>query len=288
MNIENQEGRKKQEFSVGRNEKLTLVKKIGKIGVWFFCIVGLSILFMKTLSRHDKLTCSKIDLKIENSGGNIDGKRFVNQIKARFPIINKTIRSVNIQDIERFVKTNPFVRNSELFFDLKGVLHISIWQKIPALQVNNLEGEKFIIDEEGSKMPMVSEPDSALILVKGDIHEKWFKTEDSLRSPELKMAYLFWKRISRETGSLGKISAFDIEPINKMNILLRNLEIPMVFGDTSLFSEKMDKMNIFLSSILPKMGAKAYSQVDLRFAHEWVCEKKIRIPQRDSLPKSKI
>jgi cell division protein FtsQ len=276
----------------GKGEKLTLVKKIAKVLIWFFCIVGISILFMKTLYRHDKLTCSHIDLKLENSGGFIDSKGFVKNLESHFQILNRPCESIHLLQIEDFVKSNPFVRSSDIFFDLRGTLHISLWQKIPALKVLNIYGETFLIDDQGLKIPLLSNPFSSLIKIEGDIREKRMplksgsgnsiSTKDSLYSPELKLAFELWKRISRESKVLGKIEAFQIQPGNSISIKLRNLDIPLVFGDTSLLSEKLEKMEIFTQTILPRTGPATYSKVDLRFSGEWVCEKRNN-PLKDSL-----
>jgi|GEM_PF-778498 len=274
-------------------EKLTLVKKIAKISVWIFCIVGLSILFMKTLSRHNKLSCSKIDLKLENSGGFIDENDLINEIKTRFKIINKPCESINLLEIEQFVKTNPFVRSSDLFFDLKGVLHVSVLQKIPALRVTNNLGEKFIVDEQGLKMPVPPESDSSLIQIDGEVRERLVLnkhsqtlisgSDDSLKTNSLKLAYGFWKRIQPESSTIQKIKTFHIQSDNSISIYLKNLDLPLVFGDTSHLGEKLEKMDIFTSTILPKMGTDTYSKVDLRFSHEWVCEKKNKGSVKDTL-----
>ncbi len=274
-----------------REKKLTLVKKIGGISLWIFCIVGISILFLKTLDRHKHLTCSRIDLRLENSEGFIEGKSFINALENQFKVINKPCESINLLEIESFLKKNAYIKKVDLYFDLVGVLHLSVWQKQPVLSVTNLYGLSYMIDDTGLKMPFSDQWSNRTIQISGKVQEKYVHAdhltsnpgsgEDSLQSKELKMVFAFWKNI--EKGLFSKsIKSVEVQGEDNMVLQMRSINTPIVFGDTSSMTEQLDRLDILLSTILPKTGLEVYSKIDIRFDKQFVCERKTETKELDT------
>jgi len=267
-----------------KEEKLTIVKKIARISLWIFCIVGLSILFMKTLSRHEKLTCSNMVIKLENSGGILDRNTLYGLLESRFKVLHAPLSRINLQDMEKFIVSDPYVRNANLFFDLKGVLRISIWEKVPVLSVRNNWNQTYRIDDLGTKMPGDTVSDSSLMRVQGNISEKYSwqgksmkgrnPVPDTLVTRDMKMVYAFWKNLSRTPEFSKKVVRVDIQNNHLLALRVRSVYPSILIGDTSRMGEKMEKLEILLSTILPKSGMNTYSQIDLRFENQWVCERK--------------
>ncbi len=254
---------------------MPIVHKITRLFLWIFCIVGIIILLYKSLNRWEKLTFHSVEVKLENSQGFINKVVFAQYIVKNFHLLNHLCKTVNLLEMEKTLLKNPFLDKVNLFFDLKGVLHASVIEKIPVLWVSNLSGEYYFINNMGLKMPYFAARSNQLIRVNGNIAESYKGGSDSLLSSELKEAFGFWKFISTLKPGDTLCKSIEINKSNNLSIWVNSLNFPIRMGDTTNLPSKWKRLKILISTIIPKIGVNTYSAVDLRFENEWIGIQKI-------------
>lgn len=272
------------------NQKLTFVKKIGGIALWILCTVGVLMLFLMTYNRYENLTCSSILIKIENSRNLINKEVFTSGFEQRFKVLNKPCKSIPLIEIENSLKRNQFIQGIDLFFDLKGVLHLNLIEKTPVLRVKNKKNENYFIDNRGLKMPAINSYISPMVKVEGEVNESYRPDEvsDSLLTPYLQKVFALWQCLEKRKPYDTLCKTIQVGKEGSLSLKISTLNFPVEIGDTSNLNSKVFRLGILVNTINAKVEKNKYSKVDLRFENEWVCERINSSIGKDSLKLNKV
>ena len=184
--------------------------------------------------------------------------------------VGGSLQNISIYDLEKKVESHPFVRNADVFADLKGKIMVKIAQHIPMARIVRPMAADGYISTEGKILPLSANFTPRVITVEGrgadrilekgelvDAHEGFFNLLTFVTESD------FWS---------AQINAVDL--LSNGDVLLHQQVGKQVieFGKPEDIERKFQKINVFYTEIVPKKGWNAYNRVNVKFKDQIICE----------------
>lgn len=174
------------------------------------------------------------------------------------------IDSVDLNSIEDILKGKTAVLNSEVYVTKDGLLNISIEQRKPAVRFIGKNGG-FYADENGETFPLQKTYSSYVPVIDGDIPSE----NDSICIRKMVRLVNYLENSSRWKNKIVQIST---DSTGNLTLIPREGQEKFIFGQAEDIENKMDRMTLYYSHIIPEKGSKAYRSVDLRYDNQIICK----------------
>lgn len=174
------------------------------------------------------------------------------------------IDSVDLNSIENILKGKTAVLNSEVYVTKDGLLNISITQRKPAVRFIGKNGG-FYADENGETFPLQKTYSSYVPVIDGDIPSE----TDSIR---IRKMIRFVNYLERSSRWKNKIVQITTDSTGNLTLIPREGQEKFIFGQAEDIENKMDRMTLYYSHIIPEKGSQAYHSVDLRYDNQIICK----------------
>ena len=245
--------------------------------LWSVLVVGFFTLWVFSSNYRKQLTCSKIDIKIDE-GENlffVDKNDVFKIIKQNGydTLFEKKISEVNWMNLESKINSNPWIADAQLFSDRNGDLKINVTQRCPLMRIINKNGVGFYVDKKGEPMMLSSKFTAREIIVTGNIQSSDFNYSNPEKGKRFDLVKLityieanpFWK---------AQIVQINIKENNQLQLFQLHGDHVIEFGTTECFEEKLNKLKIFYTEGLNKIGWSKYSVINVRYKNQVVAIRK--------------
>ncbi len=206
--------------------------------------------------------------------------------KEGIELIGNNIEDIDLDLLEKTIEKNIYVRNADVYTNLKGELRIDILQRRPMLRVINSLGETYFLDEYGRIMPLKSSHATRVIIANGKITETKKDIEklncdldlleDSVKQKNQHYAlFHIVRQIEKDSLFNAQITqiyinqdgAFELVPLLGDHIILidnplENLEL------------KLENLRLFYTEGLNNVGWNRYDIINISYDNQVVCTKK--------------
>lgn len=251
--------------------KFNLKREI-KIGAALL-VVGMFIAF--TERRQGDVAIKDITIKIENLNEN----HFVdeNDVLDLMELDQETLKGsgleeVNLKEIEKRVRQEPFIKEADIYSDIKGNVVIRVELRRPIARLVRNDGPDGYIAEDGTIMPVSSKYTSRVILISGGFIRTLLKQQNANDLEEGKQLMQLIETIREDEFWNAQIAQLDID--SKANITMYSQvgDERIEFGKPDDQETKFKKLMIFYKEILPRTGWNKYKRVNLQYAGQIVAE----------------
>ncbi len=246
-----------------------------KRGVYF--VVGGVLLFLLigfvSKKQLDK-PFSEVYIDIDYSRGNYfindeDIRKLINA-PGNEVLTGSFAGDINLRNIETKIEKHPFVREAEVFRDLRGNIKAKITQKWPVARIINNGGFGAYITDLGEVIPLSDNYTARVVLVKLPSGKK-YKTsilEDEQGKGLFELVnYLegnkFWK---------AQIAEIALDRKGELTLYPQVTSQYIEFGKAEDIETKFSKLHIFYTKILPEKGWNSYDKVNVKYKDQIVCE----------------
>ena len=135
-----------------------IIKKIIFLALTLTACSGLVVLLVAAIGRRNHELCKDYVISIQGAQKNLfinekDIKKLLNS-GTNGRIKGASITDFNLRKLEQLLEVNAWVKDANLYFDNREVLHVSIKEKEPVARIFTTAGKSFYIDNEGEKMPL--------------------------------------------------------------------------------------------------------------------------------------
>lgn len=220
-------------------------------------------------------SCKDIVIRIDNRYDNY----FINDhdvlalmtANGTYAIKGVSFRELNLKEIEERVKHDPFIRNAQLFKDLKGNVIINVALRRPIARIIQDDAPDAYVAMDGTILPVSDKFSSRVMLLRGS-YMKAFVKNDLTETDEGKKIFRMIGFINDKEFWRAQIAQMNVD--KKLNITL----YPQVtkqyieFGQPEELEEKFNKLEIFYKQILPRKGWNSYERVNLMYEGQIVAE----------------
>jgi cell division protein FtsQ len=202
------------------------------------------------------------------------------QAEAAGKLIGKPVTDFNLSHLEEKLESGHWVRDAELYFDSRDVLHVLIKEREPIARVFTTAGISFYIDSSGKKLPLLDKVSVRVPVVTNFTAAKKFNQKDSALLKEVTQVIHY---ISVHPFWSAQIAQIDITPAATFEA------IPVVgnhiirLGRGEELEEKLQRLFIFYRQVLSKTGFDKYAVLDVQYKGQVVASQKNTISRIDSV-----
>lgn len=242
-----------------------------------FIIVVLTVLIsIAAISKNaSDIKCSRITIDLENTHKNY----FLNEDdildiltnEGSLNLIGMSSGSLNLRHLENKVKENPFVKDAEVFMDLRGVLGVKIYQKRPIARLMLNHDEDRYISNEGELLPMSRHYTARVPLIIGEI--KGMKNKKNLLESDYGSEFFdLLQFIDKDPFWRAQVAQLNLDRRGNIDILTQVSRQVVEFGHPDNLDSKFKKLMIFYKKILPAKGWNTYEKVNIKYKDQIICE----------------
>jgi cell division protein FtsQ len=202
----------------------------------------------------------------------------------KYSLFGKESNNVDLEEIEKLLKTRQIINQAEVFITEPGVLHIEISQKTPFVRIFNRYGQGYYLDRKGNVIPLSQSFSPFVIVANGYIAEP-FTIGQTLNINDVKHDSL--PRSLHTVYDVYRLAEFitndkfwdsQIEQIYVNNNYEYEL-IPRVgshiieLGRVEDLSEKFGNLKILYIRGFNNIGWNNYEKISLKYKNQVVCTK---------------
>ena len=236
-------------------------------------IVGGIIAF--TERRQGSASIKDITIKVKNAHDNhfLDEDDIVGLMELKKDNLKgASLDRVNMKEVEKKIRRDPFIQDAQLYSDLKGNLVVSAELRRPIARIVRNDGPDGYISEDGTIMPVSDHFTSRVILVSGS-YVKHILGQPNLMSTENGVQLMELINTIREDEFWNaQIAQLDIDSKTRITIYPQVGDERIEFGRPENVETKLKKLMIFYKEILPRMGWNKYGRVNLEYEGQIVAE----------------
>ena len=246
-------------------------KKLVTATVWLLVSSATVVLLIAATRNQNGKLCKEVVVNIKgaNAVGYVSKQHILNTISGGRPDLmpGQLIKTFDLQQLEKLLERNLWIRNAELFFDNNDVLHVDVTEREPVARVFRVDGESFYIDELGDELPITNDQVARVPVFTSFPNETTAaRTKDSVLKQQVK-----------EMGQFILKDEFWMAQIDQVNI--NNYEFELMpklgnhiiqFGNAEKIEPKFDRLLLFYKKIMHKTGWNYYSTLDVRYDKQLV------------------
>ncbi len=168
---------------------------------------------------------------------------------------------LDLNDLEFALKSNPMVKNAEVYLTVNGEIRANVKQRKPIARVST--NASYYIDDEGSFMPLSSNYTARVPLVKGYVEKN-----------KLNNIFLIAEKIFNDDFLKTHIVEIYQKQDETIVFKMRMLDFEIVVGDLNMLDKKINNLKAFYQKAKKDKSLNKYSKVNLQFENQVVCTKK--------------
>ena len=188
-------------------------------------------------------------------------------------LIGMDLEKVNLEEIEKSIKANPYIAYSTVYSDMDGTINIKIEQRQPILRVINAGDQDFYIDKNGLKMPISPNFTANVLVANGKILEHFSGKVDTLITDVAIDLYKTALYIKKDTLWDSQIEQAFVNDKNDIVLIPRVGNQRIILGSAESLEKKMRNLRAFYKRAMPKVGWDAYKTINIKYSNQIICEK---------------
>ncbi len=260
-----------------------IIKKIIFLVLTLTACSGLVVLLVAAIGRRNHELCKDYVITIHGAQQNLfinekDVKKLLNS-GTNGKIKGEPITDFNLRKLEQILEVNAWVKDANLYFDNREVLHISIEEKEPVARIFTVTGKSFYIDNEGAKMPLSALMSARVPVFTNFPDKKVLSTKDSILLNDIRKTASF---ILNDSFWMAQTEQIDIAEDRNFEMIptIGNHIVKLGKGDD--IDKKFKRLLIFYQQVLSKTSFDKYNVVDVQYTGQ-VIGSKAKMSKVDSM-----
>jgi cell division protein FtsQ len=251
--------------------KLNIKREI-KVGVILVMVFGL-IAFTERMKGD--IAVHEIEVKIDNVHENhfLDEGDILRLMQwDALNVKGSSLEKINFKQIENKIKKDPFIKDAEIYTDLKGNLMVNVELRRPIARIVRNDGPDGYIAEDGTIMPVSEKFQTRVILISGGYIRQLLQVRNVNELEDGQKLMTMIEQIRADDFWKAQIAQLDIDGKGKITILPQVGDENIEFGTPDNLDIKFRKLKIFYKEILPRVGWNKYSRVNLEYEGQIIAE----------------
>jgi cell division protein FtsQ len=242
------------------------IRTILFITMWIAIGGGMLTLLIAAIGKQKRDQCKDYSIKIKGVQNNffVDQKDIAKLLKvaAKGEVKGQKKSALNLQQMEKLIEGNVWIKDAELYFDNQEVLHVSITEREPIARVFTVTGKSYYIDREEKRMPL-SDKMSAKVPVFTGFPEKVLGKRDSILLHSVKDVAAF---ILNDPFWTSQVAQIDINSERDFEMIPVVGNHTVILGDGENIEKKFHRLFVFYKDVLSKTGFDKYKAINVQYA----------------------
>ncbi|GGF21220.1 cell division protein FtsQ/DivIB [Echinicola rosea] len=180
------------------------------------------------------------------------------------------LESIELSKLEEKVESHPFVKNAEVYNDLKGDVLVTIDQYRPMARIARPLAADGYVSSEGLILPTSSHYTSRVLIIEGQGVDDLLAAKDLGKEHQGLLDMIHF--IDRSDFWSAQIASMKIDRSGNISLFQQVGRQEIEFGKPVDIEDKFERINLFYEEIIPKKGWDAYSRVNVKFKDQIICE----------------
>lgn len=225
--------------------------------------------------KQGSVAVKDIVIKIENIANNqfIDESDIIDLMQLNQENLKGApLDRINLKQIETRIRKNRFVKDAELYSDLKGNLVVRAMLRRPIARLVRNDGPDAYIAEDGTVMPVSDKFTARVVLISGSYIKRLVTFENLNKNEETKSLMTMLHMIREDDFWRAQIAQLDIDSKGQITVMPQVGGQIIEFGVANNLETKFKKMKIFYKQILPQRGWNVYKRVNIAYEGQIIAE----------------
>lgn len=252
------------------------MSKEEKKNILIYSFSGLLVISLITFAsiKNGNRTIEQVKVDIQDQ----EGVFFTDQFevidlmtdKSADYVIGVDMNEIDPKVLEERVESNPFVKDAQVFRDLKGNLKVNVVQSKPIARLFIDGKNDRYIDSDGRILPVNARHTARVPLVESELD---FIGEENLGETKYgNQVFELLNFIEQNEFWSAQIAHLILKKDGEVDMYPQVTKQVIEFGKPEDLENKFSKLLTFYKEILPKKGWNSYSRVNLKFEDQIICE----------------
>jgi len=243
--------------------------------LWSIAGAALIVLFVVAWKAKEEKKCSSIEIELvgENTAALfIDEKEILQIIHEQGIKEGLPIGVVNLNTLEKYLKTIRWIKHVEIFLDNTQALQVKIEQRIPIARIFTASGNSFYIDKEGLQLPL-----KQLTVLRLPVFTNFPSDQQNLSKPDsllLNDILHFTKAVQNDSFFMAQTAQVNIAINGDFELVPTVGDHLVLIGSVENIEDKLNRLYTFYKNVWVQSGLNAYQVIDCRFDNQIVALKK--------------
>ena len=239
--------------------------------IWVVTLGGLVVLMSFIEIKKAEVVCSQVKVYIPGGQYFIDKEEVDNIMRVHsHALIGRRIEDINIHDLEKRLKSNPFIEFAKVYTDMDGIIRVEISQRQPILRVMNQFDQDYYIDQHGLKIPLSANFTARVLAVNGYIDEVFGKKVDTLHTEIGRELYKTAAFIRQDPLWDAQIAQIYVNKEHEIELIPRVGSNRILLGNADSLDSKFHNLLVFYKQALPQVGWDRYKTINVKYANQVV------------------
>ena len=226
--------------------------------------------------------CGGIVVKITDSSDYrfVTKREILNLVNVKgIKITGEPVRDISVGEIEDRLKVLKDLKYAEVYTTVDGILHIDADQRNPVMRVIPRNGGDFYVDEDGIVFRKRAVYSPRLQIVVGNINItsdmlNGVSVLDTASTSILKDVYQLVEFINSDSFWSAQVDQISIDNDREIDIIPRVGNQIVHLGSVEGYEQKFLNLEAFYKEVLPEVGWRKYSTINLEYKDQIVCKKR--------------
>jgi len=215
------------------------------------------------------VVCKDVKIYIPGNQYFIDKEEIDNILQLQSnSLVGRRMETINLHEIERKLKANPFVEYAKVYADMDGILCIEISQRQPMLRVMNQFNQDFYVDQHGLKIPLSDNFTANVLVANGMIDEPFGGRVDTLHTDLARDIFKAADFIRRDSLWSAQIAQIYINQNHEIELIPRVGSQRILLGNADSLQTRFNNLKAFYRQALPQVGWDAYKMINIKYANQ--------------------
>jgi cell division protein FtsQ len=243
-----------------------IILKLVLIVAWTAAGGGMLTLLIAANKKQQVFLCREVLITIKGDGDQffIDKNDILQQLTeaAKGNLVKKPVHKINLAALEHALEKGLWIRDAELYFDSRNVLHVMVTEREPIARVFTTNGLSFYIDSSGQQMPLLESETARVLVITNFTGAKKYNAKDSAMVRDVKNIANI---ISRNSFWKEQITQVDIKYDGSFEAIPLVGDHIIRFGSADQFEDKLNRLMLFYKQVSSRIGMDKYEVIDVQY-----------------------
>lgn len=252
---------------------------------WLVSLGGLITLMSFIEIKKAEVVCKDVKIYIPGNQYFIDKQQVEGILRfSSNTLVGRKLDNIDIHDLEKKLKANPFVQGAKVYMDMDGIVWIEVDQRQPIMRIMNQFDQDFYVDEHGLKLPLSDNFTANVLAANGYIDERFAGKVDTLKTPLAKDIFKTISFIRKDSLWDAQIAQVYVNERHEIELIPRVGNQRILLGNADSLETKFHNLMVFYKQALPQVGWDAYKTINIKYSNQIIG---IKNSKEDSLRLSK-
>jgi len=238
---------------------------------WALSLGGLVVLMSFIEVKKSEVLCREVKVYIPGNQYFIDRQEVDKIIQANnHVLVGRRMDNINIYDLEKRLRSNPFIEFAKVYADMDGIINVEISQRQPVLRIINRYDQDFYVDQHGLKIPLSANFTARVLAANGYIDELFANRVDTLQTPLAMELFKAANYIRNDSLWDAQIAEIYVNKDREIELIPRVGNNRILLGNADSLETKFRNLLVFYKKALPQVGWDAYKTINIKYANQVV------------------